>query len=145
MKKNSNALSLRLFIDLYRANTTLQRKLSNNLSSSGITLSQFAVLEALYNKGELCVGDIKDTILTTNGNITVVIANLEKEGYIIREKDKKDRRKFIIIITDKGKKLVEKLFPLQESTIIDTFKHIDDELKEQMIKELNAIWYKEKP
>lgn len=145
MEKHGDALSLRLFIDLYRANTTLQRKLSNNLSSSGITLSQFAVLEALYNKGNLCVGDIKDTILTTNGNITVVIANLEKEGYIIRERDKDDGRKFIIIITEKGKKLVEKLFPNQKSTIIDTFKHIDDELKEKITRELNKIWYKEKP
>ncbi len=139
---NDEKLSLRLFIDLTRANMTLQRELSNSIKNSGITLSQFAVLEAVHNKGDLCVGDIKDLILTTSGNITVVIANLEKDKYIKRYKDEKDKRKYIISLSDKGKKLVEEIYPVQRDKIIEVFSSIENKDKELIAKNLNKIWYK---
>lgn len=134
--------SLDLFINLFRANMTLQRKLNNACSNSGVTLSQFAVLEALNTKGDLSVGEIKESILTTSGNITVVISNLEKEGFIKRVKSKKDKRSYIISITDKGTETVKKIFPDQKKIIVDTFSHIDEETKKQMIIELKSIWKK---
>ena len=134
--------SLDLFINLFRANMTLQRKLNNACNNSGVTLSQFAVLEALSTKGDLSIGDIKESILTTSGNITVVISNLEKEGYIERFKSEKDKRSYIISITNKGKETVKKIFPDQEKIIVDTFSHIDEETKKRMIVELKKIWKK---
>ncbi|WP_099202940.1 MarR family winged helix-turn-helix transcriptional regulator [Miniphocaeibacter massiliensis] len=143
MNKNENEkLSLRLFIDLTRSNMTVQRELSNSLKDSGITLTQFAVIEALYHKGNLCVGEIKDLILTTSGNITVVISNLEKDKYIERVKDEIDKRKFIISLTDKGAKLVEKIYPIQKVKIIELLSCIDEENKKIISENLNKIWYK---
>ncbi|MDL2310463.1 MarR family transcriptional regulator [Peptostreptococcaceae bacterium OttesenSCG-928-C18] len=141
-EKNNEKLSLRLFIDLTRANMTIQRELSSKVKNSGVTLTQFSVLEALYHKGDLCVGDIKDLILTTSGNITVVISNLEKDKYIKRIKDNNDKRKFIISITEKGKKLVEELYPIQKETIMEIFSLISEKDKSIIAQNLNSIWYK---
>ncbi len=137
---NSVKNSLDLFINLFRANMTLQRKLNKSCNSLGVTLSQFAVLEALNTKGDLSVGEIKESILTTSGNITVVISNLEKEGFVKRFKSKKDKRSYIISITDEGKEVVKEIFPDQEKIIVDIFSHIDEDMKKQMIIELNKIW-----
>ena len=142
IEDNNEKLSLRLFIDLTRANMTIQRELSYKLKDSGVTLTQFSVLEALYHKGDLCIGDIKDLILTTSGNITVVISNLEKDGFIVRLKDINDKRRFIISITEKGEKLVQELYPEQKEAIIEIFSSVNKKNKLIMAENLNNIWYK---
>lgn len=62
------------------------------MKAGGLTSSQFAVLEALYNKGDLKICEIIEKILTTSGNITVVIKNLEKEEFISKYPDPEDKR-----------------------------------------------------
>src|SRR4029077_12466185 len=47
------------------------------LEEEGLTLSQFAVLEALYHLGPLFLGDLARRILTSSGNLTLVIDNLQ--------------------------------------------------------------------
>lgn len=49
-----------------------------------ITMAQFAVLEALLHKGDMTIGALIQTVLSTSGNMTVVIRNLEHRGYIKR-------------------------------------------------------------
>ena len=53
------------------------------LEEEGLTLSQFAVLEALYHVGPQCLGDLARRILTSSGNLTLVIDNLRKRGLVV--------------------------------------------------------------
>ena len=62
------------------------------LEEEGLTLSQFAVLEALYHVGPHCLGDLARRILTSSGNLTLVIDNLQKRGLVKREQQGKDKR-----------------------------------------------------
>ncbi len=103
--------NLKLWIELSRLNLVVGRNIFYPLRDQGLTPAQFAVLEALYHKGELSVGKIKESILTTSGNLTVVISNLEKRGLVVY-KAGEDRRFKIIKITQQGTELVEKIFPL---------------------------------
>ena len=54
---------------------------------------------------------ISETIQKTSGNITLLIAVLEKKGIVRREKDPDDRTKTKVKITKFGLKLIEKFFP----------------------------------
>ncbi|WP_235899151.1 MarR family transcriptional regulator [Suipraeoptans intestinalis] len=47
-----------------------------------MTLSQFAVLEALYSKGDLTVGEVREKILSSVGTIPVIVNNLVGRGYV---------------------------------------------------------------
>lgn len=53
----------------------------------GLTAAQFGVLEILYHKGNLRIGEILEGTLSTGGNMTVVIENLEKTGFVVRYPD----------------------------------------------------------
>lgn len=112
MKENygKSERNLRLWIDLSRIYLHLSRKILPVFQSHQLSPGQFAVLEALYHKGDLCVGEVKRVILTTGGNLTVVIQNLEKRK-LIRICEGEDRRMKILSLTEEGSRLLEEVFP----------------------------------
>ena len=105
------------------------KTLKDLIIESGLTPTQFGVLEALYSKGDLRIHELIEKILTTSGNITVVIKNLEKDGFIHRKVDPKDKRSCIISLTDKGKQCMEVVLPNHFNNIKEIFKVLSDEEK----------------
>jgi MarR family 2-MHQ and catechol resistance regulon transcriptional repressor len=77
----------------------------------GLTITQFGVLEAIYHMGPLSQGELAEKLLRSGGNLTLVVDNLEKAGYVFRERDPADRRFVIVKLTDKGSKFIAALFP----------------------------------
>ena len=108
-KKERRALNA--YVTLMRAAESVTHRTHRHLSSSGLTLSQFAVLEALFHLGPLSQKEIGKKILRSSGNITMVIDNLEKRGFAERRRSKTDRRYFIVHLTTRGKKLIGNIFP----------------------------------
>ncbi|MBB6215507.1 DNA-binding MarR family transcriptional regulator [Anaerosolibacter carboniphilus] len=104
-----------------------------------MTVAQFGVLEILYHKGDLRICDIIERTLSTGGNMTVVIDNLEKEGLVGRYSDPNDRRASLISITEKGKKLVEEIFPKHVENISEIFDVLSSEEKQSLIKLLKKV------
>lgn len=126
---NENKLTLSTLITFTRAEHTIHKKELETIKKSGLTTAQFGVLEALYNKGDLKICEIIEKILTTSGNITVVIKNLEKDGLVKRNLDPKDKRATIISITDEGKKIIEEILPSHLENIVNIFSVLTDEEK----------------
>ncbi len=109
--------ALRTYVKLMRAAESMTARIHQHLSSTGLTISQFAVLEALYQLGPLSQREIGQKILRSSGNITMVIDNLEKNGLARRERNEADRRFFIVHLTDKGYNLINKIFPPHAAVI----------------------------
>ena len=65
-----------LMIGLSRVTNDLQRQVGVLCGQHDLTQTQFAILEALYSKGDLLVGEIQRLILSTPGNVPFVINNL---------------------------------------------------------------------
>lgn len=122
-------LNLSTLIAFTRAEHKIHNLEYKTIKESGLTISQFGVLEVLYNKGDLRIGEIMEKILTTSGNITVVIKNLEKDGFIKKISDPLDKRSTIISITDKGIKVIEEILPDHIKNINNIFDVLTDEEK----------------
>lgn len=122
-------LNLSTLIAFTRAEHKIHNLEYKTIKESGLTISQFGVLEVLYNKGNLRIGEIMEKILTTSGNITVVIKNLEKDGFIKKISDPLDKRSTIISITDKGIKVIEEILPDHIKNINNIFDVLTDEEK----------------
>lgn len=102
-----------------RAANTVQNASNQHLDKFGLTPSQFAVLEALYHVGPLCLSELAEKILRTSGNLTMVVDNLEKSGYVKRVQSTEDRRFTRVEITDSGRKLIASVFPEHAAQIAD--------------------------
>lgn len=130
---------LKIFIGMNRAINKINKETNKVYVKYGITATQFAVLEALYHKGDLSIGEVKDKILSSSGTIPVVVQNLEKEKLLERTQDESDRRKFILHITEKGRNLMDKVYPENESIIISILSILDKDEQEKLVNYMKKI------
>lgn len=135
-------LNLKLVVALHRTIQNDERSLSARLSEYDLTLSQFGVMEALYHKGPMKICEIIEKTLSTSGNMTVVIKNLEKRGYISRDRDDEDRRAFVIRLKEKGRTIIADVFPKHLDDLEAEFSNLNIEEKNQLLtllKKLNGV------
>ena len=109
--------NMKILIGLHKNVKELDRRTSEIARSYGLSFSQFMVLEALLSKGKLSISEVRDTILSSVGTISLVVNNLEKMDYIKRESDKNDKRICLLSLTDEGRELIGKIVPENENMI----------------------------
>ncbi|MDU1010865.1 MarR family winged helix-turn-helix transcriptional regulator [Finegoldia magna] len=131
--------SMAVYISMSRVINTLRRENNKLILKHNLTLGQFAVMEALYSKGRLSTGEVMEKILTTSGNIPVIVKNLEKDGFITREQDKSDKRRFILDLTEKGKDLMDEIVPENLKFMDELISLWDDDEKEELIILMNKF------
>ena len=127
--------ALAAFINLMRATNTVTTLSNRHLEQHGLTASQFAVLEALYHIGPLCLSDLARKILRTSGNLTMVVDNLEKSGYVKRVPSPQDRRFTSVEITEPGRKLIASVFPEHAEQIAEVMSRLTAE-EQDTLREL---------
>ena len=111
--------ALDTFIKLTRATESIMARLSRKGTIAPLSHSQFAVLEALYHLGPLTQGQVSAKLLKSTGNITLVVDNLEKGGWVQRTRENEDRRQVTIHLTEAGQTLIERIFPAHASAICE--------------------------
>ena len=110
--------ALDAYVKLLRAADTVDSFLMPHLESAGLAPSQFAVLEALYHIGPLCLGELARKLLKTSGNLTMVAGNLQKRGLVTRARQAADKRFYLVSITGKGSQLIAQVFPQHLERIV---------------------------
>lgn len=137
-----NDINLKLVIALSRTHLSFGRALQVFLNEYGLTAAQFGVLEALYHLGEMRICELIDKTLSTSGNMTVVIRNLEKEGLIERKTNPVDKRAFNIVLTPEGEKKIKVAFEAHLALIDQFFNNLDREEKlelQKLLKKANGL------
>lgn len=123
--------ALDAFIALKRSSNSLTSLMSQQLAEYRLTPGQFGVLEALFHLGPLTQREIGDKLLSTKGNITMLIDNLEKSSLVKRVRDLNDRRSITVQLTPKGKKFIGSIVPGHMRKIIEIMSVLSlEEMKE---------------
>ena len=120
----------KVVIGIMRASNLLIDDLKKTLKNYPVNVTEFAVMEFLYSKGEKSIQEIRDRILLASGSATYVVDNLEKKGYVNRKISQKDKRVTYIKLTEVGKKLMDDIFPIHK---INTKMLFDDLTKEELV------------
>ncbi|MGE5323166.1 MAG: MarR family winged helix-turn-helix transcriptional regulator [Actinomycetota bacterium] len=124
--------ALNAYVKLARAANTAMAYARVGLEDADLTLSQFAVLEALYHVGPQNLGDLARRILTSSGNLTLVVDNLEKRGLVKRRQQGKDKRFVRASITPAGRKLIARIFPQHSQRIVEVMGRLTVAEQEQL-------------
>lgn len=134
-----NEIELKIVIGLHRNANSLDKNTNRIISKKKLSIGQFAVLEALYNKGDMSIGMVRDKILSSVGTIPVIVNNLEKRGYITRREDEKDRRISILSLTSEGREMIRELIPHNTRMIKEYMDVLTEEEKEKLLELLKKI------
>jgi MarR family 2-MHQ and catechol resistance regulon transcriptional repressor len=113
--------TLDTFIKLTRCSNSVLARLSERQTTSDLTASQFAVLEALYHIGSMTQGKVSSKVLKSTSNLTTVIDNLERDGYVRRERDTEDRRVIHVHLTEAGTSKIEAVLPNHVAALVEIF------------------------
>ena len=112
----------------------------NYLLKHNLTFNQFKVLEVLYHLGDLNIGSITKLTMSTPGNITVVVKNLKRDNWITSVKDPNDNRASILSITQKGKDIIEEVFPNHAKNLTKAMEVLNDEELDTLYGLLNKVY-----
>jgi MarR family transcriptional regulator, 2-MHQ and catechol-resistance regulon repressor len=116
--------TLNSYIKLLRAFGSISSKLYIKLAKEGLTESQFHLLDALYHLGPMNQKELGKKIFRSEGNITMVVNNLEKQKIIKKKQSEEDKRVCIIKLNKEGRELYEKVFPKFLKVIMVEFDRI---------------------
>jgi len=103
--------TLQLVIALARAYQAIEQGVRPHLTQCGLGMTEFAVLEVLYHKGALPLGELRDRILVTGASTTYVVKKLEERGLMRRRPCAEDQRVVFGELTAKGQALIDEVFP----------------------------------
>ena len=106
--------ALKLWVVLARAYGAVAARAGADIWRHELTPAEFGVLEALYHKGPLLLGEVQRKVLISSGGITYVVDQLEKNGLVERQPSPDDRRACFAALTRSGKALMQKIFPEHE-------------------------------
>lgn len=112
--------ALNAFIALSRATDSVETRTRAVMAGAGLTECQFGVLESLYHLGPLCAAELAGKVLRSRGNLTLVIANLERDGLVKRTTRAEDRRYRTVELTAKGGRLMKGMFPKHARLVAKT-------------------------
>ena len=133
--------SLRLWLQLLSLTTLVEKQIRRNLKAEfNTTLPRFDVLANLDRaRGKITMGELSRGLLVSKGNVTGVVAHLEKEGLVRRERDAGDRRTHYLSLTEKGRKEFSKYARFHEQWIDNVFANLDEQAITRLLDEMGAV------
>ncbi len=131
--------ALRLWVILSRAHAAIASHAHADVARSGLTLAEFAILEVLYHRGPMLLGEVQRRILVSSGGITFLVDRLTAKGLVERRNCDKDRRARYAALTPPGEALVAELFPAHADAITQAMRGLaadDQQVVAEMLRSL---------
>jgi MarR family transcriptional regulator, 2-MHQ and catechol-resistance regulon repressor len=104
-----------------RAHEAAVDYLLRGIEETGISFTDFRVLEALLHKGPLPVNTIGPKVNLTPGAISVAVDRLLERGLVSRVESSEDRRVRMVALTKAGKDLIVPIFRKHATEIANIF------------------------
>jgi len=92
----------------------------------GMTGPQLVVLKTLSQQGEVSVGELSKVVSLRQATVTGILERLEKRGLISRRRSEKDRRRVLVLTTEKANRLLKKTPSLLQDSFVEQFNNLKD-------------------
>ena len=105
------ATALKLWVVLARTFWAVGEVSKADIERHDLTPAEFSILEVLYHKGPLLLGEVQKKVLVSSGGITFLVDRLTARGFVERQACPSDRRARYAALTRRGQKLMGEIFP----------------------------------
>ena len=139
MPSEKNKMALELWEKLSKAHDKLKRVQSKQMFENKLTAPQFGVLDILNKIGPVPLKKISEEMMVTGANITCVVDNLEKEGFVKRVPSKEDRRVILAELTSPGKNKIDSLMPAYVENISSVISGLNENEQKELTKLLTKL------
>jgi MarR family transcriptional regulator, organic hydroperoxide resistance regulator len=108
MKRPELLLSNQLCFLVHRLDLAIGAKYRPVLAELGLTYSQYLAMLALWEHGELGVGELCELLHLETGTVSPLVKRLESAGLVKRKRSSEDERSVIVSLSAAGRALEAK-------------------------------------
>ncbi|MDQ8031294.1 MarR family transcriptional regulator [Bordetella genomosp. 1] len=133
--------ALRLWLRMLTCCNLIESEIRSRLRTEyDTTLPRFDLMAQLQRapKG-MKMGELSRHMMVTNGNITGITDQLEKEGLVVRTKVESDRRSSLLKLTPQGRKAFAKMAKAHESWVKGMFGDMPEASRNTLYKALGEL------
>ena len=87
---------------LYACSREVIKQYKPFLDAMDLTYTQYIVMMVLWERDEITVKELGDTLYLDSGTLTPLLKKLENKGYILRKRSRKDERNLLLSVTEEG-------------------------------------------
>lgn len=120
---------------LLQARESLMAHTRPSLREHGLSDQQWRVLRVLGEHGTIETGRVAREAYILGPSLTGVLARMERDGLVRRERDPADQRRTVVEATLKGLKMVERL----SRTVEGHYQWLEKSLGKQKLAQLYAL------
>lgn len=127
------------FLLLMQTSKSIQEVIRDEMTKNKLSVTEFAVLEVLFQHGKQNIQQIGSRILISSGSMTYVIDKLEKRGLLCRNDCPEDRRIIHVTLTHDGIQLMNEIMPKHQELVDDIFSSLSGDEVETIITLLKKV------
>jgi DNA-binding MarR family transcriptional regulator len=118
--RGSLLLDEQLCFALYAASRAVTQLYRPLLDELGLTYPQYLVMLLLWERGEMTIGDLADTLQLDYGTLSPMVKRLASAGLVERRRAADDERVVRATLSDAGKKLKSSAHPVCQA-VVDSY------------------------
>ncbi|GAB2559057.1 MarR family winged helix-turn-helix transcriptional regulator [Gracilibacillus alcaliphilus] len=133
-------IEIELFLTLHQKTNKLTKILDSKIKIFDLNLGRLCLLYMLEVRNyEALPSELSDELTVTRSNISGLLRALEKLHYIKRTFDENDRRRIKVTMTEEGKKILAKAWPIYEEVVKDLFSSLNKGEKAQLLAKMARL------
>jgi len=136
-----DALDLRLWLRMLTCSTLVENHVRGLMRTGfNTTLPRFDLMAQLANApGGMKMSDLSRGMMVTNGNITGIADQLERDGLVERVKVDTDRRSCLIRLTPKGRQSFRRMSVAYQGRLSELFHDLPENRRELLYELLGEL------
>lgn len=134
-------LALRLWLRLLSCTVRIENHVRGRLRQDfETTLPRFDLMAQLErHPGGLRMSEVSKRLMVSGGNVTGITDQLEREGLVVRQLDRNDRRALTVKLTETGLKRFREMAAQHEQWIVEFLRGLSQEEKQAMFGLLHKL------
>lgn len=130
-----------VFYAIEKAIKVYRQYAQKNIKKRGIdiTIDQWLILKTIHDRPDLTQREMADLVFKDYASITRIVEILVRRSYLTRSFHHEDRRRFILELTEQGKKIHKKLIPVVAHNRKTALKGFNLDEIETLYQSLNKI------
>ena len=128
-----------VWLVMMKAHRSLQALMARSISSLGIGISDFMILEALLHKGPMRISTLGEKVHLANASMTAAVDRMTDRGLVKRASDESDGRVRTIDLTPCGRQLIQTLYAKHEHDIEDLMSPLCPAERAELRKSLKRV------
>lgn len=139
MSKSVNRALNEVLVNLFNNIMTIEAKAIITEEFKDISNNDMHIIEAIGIYHPIMVSTAAKSLSVTLGTMNVAMNNLEKKGYIIRERSQEDKRVVLVSLTEKGRKAFFHHRDFHKKMIKTIVYSMETEERDTLLKCLNNL------